>query len=284
VTSQSEELLTLLNDTEAHDSLDDEKLCQLTFLGIGVYGMSNNQTMIAPLMSLYRVFSRKIDAKEKLELYRAIQDKLLEREISVNALLPFMLEECNFTIASSAALDYAVCRPLTDDDPMSGPRDIIDMINKDASECRVGLLAGLLLLGDSRVNELLWGVRSVLRDDEIRLLAQCRSGFLYQSTIEFYLRWLESLSGDYSDGIFGSVASGLLLSRENLMIEKVFETERIFPVPEERSPSLIRSKYELDEFAELIADRLIALEIKEPPPKVLPEVLRAWRIEGYGMH
>jgi hypothetical protein len=120
VTGQSEELLTLLNDTEAHDSLDDEKLCQLTFFGIAVYGISNDQTMIGPLMSLYRVFNGKIDAKEKLELYRAIQDKLLEWEISVNALLPFILEECNFTLASAAALDYAICRPLNDNDPMKG--------------------------------------------------------------------------------------------------------------------------------------------------------------------
>ena len=73
--------------------------------------------------------------------------------------------------------------------------------------------------GDSRVNKLLWDVKSILDGAEIQRLASCRSGFLYQSTIEFYLSWLESLDGDYLDSVFGSVASGLLLSRENLMVE-----------------------------------------------------------------
>jgi len=97
-------------------------------------------------------------------------------------------------------------------------------------------------------------------------------------------KWLESLDGDYLDSVFGSIASGLLLSRESLMIEKVFDTERIFPAPEEGMPSSIRTEYKLDEFADMIADRLVVLEKKEPPPKVMPEVLRAWRIQGYGLH
>lgn len=284
MTDQYVEMLALLHDVEAHDALDDEKLCQLTFFSIAIYGISNHQDMINPLGSLYGLFRARIDDEERLNLYRAIQDKLLEQQISVNALLPFLLKESSFTIASSAALDYAVCRPLNDNDPMSGPQDIIDMINAGASCCRVGLFAGLLLLGDSRVNKLLWDVKSILDNSEIQQLARCRSGFLYQSTIEFYLSWLESLDGDYFDSVFGSVASGLLLSRENLMVEKVLQTERIFPVPDEGLPSVILNEYSLEEFASLIADRLIALEQNEPPPKVMPEVLRAWRVEGFGLH
>jgi len=70
--SQSDDLLALLNDTEAHDSLDDGDLCELTYFGVAVYGMSNNPAMVRPLMSLYRIFSSKIDAEEELELYRAV--------------------------------------------------------------------------------------------------------------------------------------------------------------------------------------------------------------------
>mgnify|MGYP004197177263 CR=1 FL=1 len=36
--------------------------------------------------------------------------------------------------------------------------------------------------------------------------------FLYAATIEFYLDWLEERDGDYDDGIFGSLASGLVMT------------------------------------------------------------------------
>ena len=65
------------------------------------------------------------------------------------------------------------------------------------------------------------------------------------------------------------------------MLEKVLQTERIFPVPDEGLPSVILNEYGLEEFASLIADRLMALEQNEPPPKVSPEVLRAWRVADF---
>jgi hypothetical protein len=284
MSDEAKRLYELLQDPSSYDTLEYEELCTLTYFGISLYGKANQEDMIRQLIPLYKVFRTKVERNERQNLHCAIQNQLIEREISVNAILPFMLEEPDFSICSTAALDYAVCRPLTDGDPMSGPREVSEMILQGCSDCRAGLFAGLLLLGDTRVNNLLWEIKDIFSGSEIRQIAKCRSGFLYKATIEFYLDWLECLEGDYYDMNFGSVASGLVLARENLMMEQVLDCERVFPAPIDGPPSVVHKQYELQDFAETISDRMLALEQQEPPPKVMPEVLRAWRVPGFSMH
>ncbi|MBT4701338.1 MAG: hypothetical protein HOB79_09705 [Rhodospirillaceae bacterium] len=284
MSDEADRLFELLQDPSCYEGLNHEDLRILTYFGISLYGKTNQDDLIGRLISLYQVFRVKIGRSERQNLHGAIQNQLLEGEISVNAMLPFVLEETDFSICSTAALDYASCRPLSDEDPMSGPGEVNDMILQDRPKCRPGLFAGLLLLGDVRVNRILWDTKDIFSESEIQQIAKCRSGFLYKTTIEFYLDWLESLRGDFRDRNFGSIASGLVLARENLMMEQVLDCERIFPVPRNAPPGLIRQQFDLPEFAETISDRLLALEMREPSPKVMPEVLRAWRIPRFTMH
>jgi hypothetical protein len=54
--------------------------------------------------------------------------------VSANALLPFIAEDKSPAVVSTAVIDYVSLPALTDNDPMSRPRDIIGMIQSGTLE------------------------------------------------------------------------------------------------------------------------------------------------------
>ena len=66
-----------------------------------------------------------------------------------------MLLDTDVAIISSATIDYASLGTLTDNDPMTRPRQIVDMVRKGSPRNSAAVIGGLLALGDPRVCELI---------------------------------------------------------------------------------------------------------------------------------
>jgi hypothetical protein len=278
-----DEVFALLDDSAGQAGLSDTQLVEFVYLAAVAYGVLCDQELILKLVSLYNIFASRIDLQDRTRTYRAVESAVEEQATSVNALLPFLMEEPEISLASTAALDFAVLCPLDNDDPLTGPRFVLREFEEGAAECRPGLFAGLLLLGDRRVTRLLWKHRDSLTREEVKLLVGAQSGFLFAATIEFYLDWLEERDGDHDDGIFGSLASGLMTMRQRTLSDTVLDAERIFPAQIEAG-STIRRRYTIDEYTQIIRDRLIAIEEKEVAPKIMHHALEAWGIGAYWLN
>jgi len=74
---------------------------------------------------------------------------------AATACVAFMMLEPDLGLASTATLDYASMAPLIDDDPMTRPRDALEMVGRGQAANPVAIVGGLLGLCDPRVCTLL---------------------------------------------------------------------------------------------------------------------------------
>ena len=265
-----------------NSSLDDIALCEIIR-----YGAFNDSAMIGPLAELYKnAVLPTLSEARRWNLYRQVNQLMDAVEfVSVNALLPFIAEEESQRIVSSAVIDYASLRPLTDNDEMSGPKDIIGMLESGFLKNSGAAFGALLHLGDQRVCKLLWNIKDDLSEDEIRIAVTCTTGFLYASSVEFEIDWMEAMDGDIKDGIFGLVASGLALQFKNNKFDMVLTGLRQFPAKknlteaEQKRNRELAKPISISEYTKKIAPRLYALERTEPPPRVMPQVLSIWGLQ-----
>jgi TPR repeat protein len=195
--------------------------------------------------------------------------------------LPFILEDDDAGIVSTATLDYVSVGKIPEGaDPMLLPRHTVELLGSRVIRNRGAVFGGLLNTGDPRVCELLWETRSTLTQDEINQACICNSGFIGSTTVEFYLRWLEEIVHSGRDDLFGKLASGLALIRRNVQTEFVFTGYRPFPYSSLKGEELRASlkPVPLDDYTREIAPRMLKLAFDEPQPKVMPEVLTIWGI------
>jgi hypothetical protein len=262
-------------------NFDDIILCEILR-----YGIFNDVKMIGPLAQFYEGSVVPNYAEEKRwELYRRIIGIVENVDIvSVNALLPFIAEDPSRRIVSTAVIDFVSLGPLTNNDPMSRPKDVINMIKSGQLKNRGAAFGGLLHLGDSRVCKLLWPIRSLLDKDDVKTSVNCSTGTLYSASVEFEIDWLEEVEGGKNDELFGLVASGLVLQKRNNKFDGVITGQRQFPAPKNPTPAEQEQGRELakpisiEEYTKRIAPRLYALERSEPPPRIMPRVLSEWNL------
>jgi hypothetical protein len=257
--------------------LDDVALCEILR-----YGVYHHEEMIQPLAQLYQDFVMKLPKDRRWELYRHVS-RIVEAssDIMANALLPFMVEDDDRQIASTAAINYVSLQGLADNDPMSRVKDVIAIIESGELRNEGAVFGGLLHIGDRRVCQLLLSLRESLDREAIREATNCQTGFIYAATAEFYIDWLEGLEGDRNDQHFGLVAAGLGLLKKRSQSDEVYTGQRPFPT---RSVSreewaVMRKPVPYSEYLKHIAPRMYALELAEPPLRVMPHVLAEWGLK-----
>ena len=243
------------------------------------YGFFNDAGMIAGLSRLYAEHATQLAPDVRMEMFRLIATLVQQTSaVSINAFLPFLVEDPDGSVVSTAAIDYVSIGPLSDGDPMSRVRDVIGMIVGERMKNPGAAFGALLNLGDDRVCRLLVPMRDGLDPETIDEIARTSTGFVYSATVEFYLDWLEGLDGDRQDRTFGTVASGLALLRRRSRLDLVLSGRRPFPAAAAKAEAwrAQQSATDINTYAQSIAPRLYMLERTEPPPRVMPVVLQTW--------
>jgi hypothetical protein len=269
------------DDAEARFSalktLDELLLCEVIR-----YGVLNQEEMIGPLAGFYRGPVMQMPEEQRFAIYRHVAGFVEHSSIvSTNAFLPFIAEDDEGRIVSTAVIDYVSLGPLTNGDPMSRVKEIIGMIESNMLENEGAAFGALLHICDGRVCDLLIPLRDSLDRIAVRNAVKCSTGFMHSAVVEFYLDWLEGMDGTDQDGIFGSVASGLGLLGKKSQSDQVYTGYRPFPTrgatPEQWKT--LQKPIALANYVKRIANRMYALERSEPPPRIMPHVLTAWGLQ-----
>jgi hypothetical protein len=259
------------------DNFEDIVLCEIVR-----YGVYNREEMISPLATFYRDLVMKMPEERRFGISRHIAS-LIENVsyVSTNALLPFIAEDNARRVVSTSVIDYVSLAPLTDNDPMSRVKDIIGMIESGTLKNDGAAFGALLNLGDERVCRLLLPLRDALDHDAMNEAVKCSTGFMYDSVVDFYLTWLEGMSGDDQDGAFGIIGSGLGLLKKMSRTDLVFTGQRPFPMRDVRTGQLKKTNkpIALNDYLKQISSRMYALERSEPPPRIMPHVLLEWGLQ-----
>ncbi len=248
------------------------------------YGIYNDIETLNRVASLYQNEFIDLPVIEKRSVYEFVTRAV--RHIggsAAGALTPFMMLERSTVIVSTATIDYVSMGSLVDDDPMSRPRDALELVKNGIPENPAAVVGGLLALGDPRVCELLRPLRSDLNDDDIAIIGKCHSGFVARCTVTFYIEWLEALVAGRdveSETQFGIVASGLYNLIHGNKFPFIANGLRPFPAPVDGNwPELQRE--DIGQFARSVSPRLLRIERQEGVPRIMPVVIRAFGLKPF---
>jgi len=254
-------------------TLDDLMACEALR-----HGIFNDWAALPSLRQFYNEIFLQAPVDRRREIYRHVA--MIVPQIggwSAGAMTPFMLLDPDMAIGSTATVDYASLGSLLNDDPMTRPKNAIRMIEKGIPKNPAAVIGGLLVLGDLRVCRLLVPLRASLDEHQVQTVTKCFSGITAKCVVEFYLDWLDELIDRREHeglSIFGHVAAGLYRLADARSVPFIVDGQRPFPVPRDAGWPGWR-QIDPQEFAASIASRILDLEAREAPPKVLPHAIRA---------
>lgn len=288
-----EELERLVEDPGRWAALDPDKLRHLLFFQALSYGLEPDEERIPVLMSLHALAVERLPAGARrqvvLHLARALERVHRQHEVRegagcTNALLPFLLEDPDPSVVSSAVVELSLLLPLENGDALTGPRYAHSLIGQVASEdAKAGILAGLLQLGDARLAPVVargWRQLGPEGRQTLALLIQAFRG-VQPLVVDFLLGWLEDEAHDARGAAFGVVAATLARAGRHAAEHGLTEWRRVFPVtdaPESQPLEDVR-ELSLEAFAPGIEARLARIADAESPPVLMPHVLSYWGFE-----
>ena len=287
------ELDALLEHPERWPEIEPDRLRHLLFYRCLSYGLHPDEAAIPTLMSLHRLAVERLHAAVRrqvvVHLARAIERVHREHQLEegagcTNALLPFLLEDPDPSVVSSAAMEMALLLPLEEGDVLTGPRYVRHLWKQvGADDARAGIVAGLLQLGDERLSPLVDGAWDELGHEgreTLALLVQAFHG-VNGLTVRFLVSWLEHEVRDSGSAAFGMVAATLARAGRHAEEHGVAEFERVFPLAHapQDAPAGAGRQLTFDEFRPSIAGRLVQVGRSEAPPRLMPHVLSYWGLD-----
>jgi len=273
----ADSFVTTLTASDQINGISINHLPEFTFHAISVYGLTNNSELIKPLMRLYPRFRQECQLSTREALYEQILEGVAARTLSVNALLPFLLEENSRELVSRSALDYLHLRPVEAGDELAGATEILRFVEHDHAQNGGALLGGLVLTGEKAVHDLVLNAYPIFNKKRwIDELARVTSGFTYSDTFELYLTWLEKLNADREDELFGSLAAGLVNTVRAHRTGEVITVKRTLGCSDDNSLEIIE-RVPIHRHFEQILPRLNSLRVNENPPGIMDQVIYLWR-------
>lgn len=268
-------------EPEEWENLVPEELSAVAFSLYTTYGRTRDVSMQPDVRKMHALLVERLPEADRLSLAQLIARFIEEvGATSEFSLLPFILGESSLQIISSTVIDYAMFMEGPESEDMPGPNFLIKQykFGKLPDVNRLGILAGLILLGDERLLPLVLGRWADFKDPSHRqYLAGVQSGFVSTLQVEFLLDWIENTS-DESE--IGGIAGGLGSMPRNSNNEVVTRLSRSFPYGRAGGDDPLRviQTWSFPEYEKLfLADRLKLIIECESEPKVLPMVLDLWR-------
>jgi len=267
-----------MGNPQTWPQLDNEDLRTLALLLFFHYGQTQDPLLRPRIERLFALIVNRFSANDRLALEQTVAGFVIKKQTGHQALLPFILGESNHHVIATAVIDFTSTVTPDAGDPLSTIKFFLARFTEapDGSPGKLGILCGLLLLGDERLLPLLKGRwRDLTSEDDRFELAAAMSGFVTTLQIEFLLDWLESTTLE-SD--IGAVAAAMARMPLDSLQSAVLRIERVFPATAAKSGEAVKKlrQWSFPEYAQIIKPRLLRLIEQEPEPKVIPAILASW--------
>jgi hypothetical protein len=204
----------------------------------------------------------------------------------------WLLSDPDFGVVSTAALESAQLMDTSDQDPLYGPRSILELATTATDPDRQSaIVTGLAAMGDGRVHALIddaWDRLACESQDEI---LQHMGGHLPKlASVEFLVSRVERATDDGEEGPIGSVVASLVqisdaageIAADSPFSGSVRDIERTFPswrTAADANVVTVRAVYTVADIGKRIGPRLVRLASGETYPRLIPLALRAWEAE-----
>jgi hypothetical protein len=270
-----------LEDGASWDPLDEDGIARLAHHALFFAGRGHGS--IGPLLeNFYPEYAKRVVAERRAEVFARVRS-LIHEGVLRGGILPIVLcHDGDAGIVSTAARDIAALDVV---EPATGTRgaDLVLRLVVTGTVANPGAaLGGLLARGDEAVTAKLGALRPALAlkwaDRALGAMASAPTGYVFASTVEFWLQWLEALAGQLPDTarVFDQVARALALQRETLVEQVVLRARR----PPCLGAETAALELPLAAFTASIAPRLRVLAGLAGESDGMRRALAAWLGEG----
>lgn len=211
----------------------------------------------------------------------------------VRVLHHWMLTDPHPDVVSTAALACAQVMKATGEDPLRGPRTVLDIAAASADQNRqAAIVTGLAAMGDSRVLALVGRHWARLgKEAQSAILENMGAQAPTVAGIEFLVARLEEAAENGAPWLAGAVVPSLVrLSHAACGVDAaspfagswVQDLHRVFPswsVPADADVVSVHAVYSVGDMGHLIGARLTRLAAREAYPRLVPLALRAYGLE-----
>ncbi len=143
---------------------------------------------------LYRQYLVSADVPDRENLYLKTLGAVIQGVVSSASLLPFVIFEPNRKLVSQAVCDFLMHRNCHLDDEFAGVHEVVEILVSNQAVNKGAILAGLVALGDRRVNAVARAARHLLTAEDIRSFSRYHINRIRSSSVEFCLDWLIELN------------------------------------------------------------------------------------------
>ncbi len=239
------------------------------------YGARPADAIEPELAAIYRSLVRTFDADRRVALLDRLGDAIELGRAPAKSLVPVILLDPDPAVVAAASAMLAALMPDRPGDPRPGLRYLLGLAALHERErVRGGILGGILGLGDRDAVSLV-AARWALLDRPTRLeIIQAAPNFPFAAVVDFFLDRLEEAVAERDEALIGALAGKLAgIAQAPTGFAYVVEIER-------QPAAEVAARWTFAAYGQAIAPRLRLLAAREPSPKVLPAVLRAWTAAG----
>lgn len=262
----------------------EEQLFDLLRVLFFCYGVEGDTSYISKISAVYKhAVSEGLDSETRLLLEGEMVGLVEADKVLPVVFLPFLVLDEDVPVTTKAAIDF-----VSSSDYLNGELyafgELRNLFSKSTLANRSAVFGALVAMGDEEVLAFLEDLRPQLSADEVRQAARVHTQFPQHRAIQYWLRWAKELVSSPSNDDqrnFGSCASALVLVLEYDIVGRVSSGKRNFPC--HKTPQAITREHEwsIDEYAEILAPDLYAIEAAESAPRLFSDVLRKWGLKPH---
>jgi hypothetical protein len=276
-----EQLDELMASDQWRDFEEDRLVDLLRFLFFG-YGYEGATSHVPNISKVYQhALAKGMDADTRAMLEAEMVQLVDSGKLLPVVFLPFLVLDDAVPITTKAAIDF-----VSSSDYVNGELyafgELRNLFSRSTLANRAAVFGALVAIGDAEVLAFLEELRPQLTADEVREAARVHTQFPQHRAIQYWLRWAKDLvsSPNHDDQrTFGSCASALILVLEHDTVGRVSAGKRNFPCHKTKQAITIEREWSIDEYAEILAPDLYAIEAAEAAPRLFSDVLRKWGLK-----
>lgn len=164
-----------------------------------------------PTAAAYRQSLETLPVTSREALYEEVLSEIDAHRVQPRSLFAFIILEPHPRLAAKAVRDFLGRRQCELAEEFAGVSELIAVITSPAVANRGAALAGLVLVGDRRINAIARAARGFLSPSDIRNFSRVQTTTIQCCTVEFCLDWLIELTQKYVRSAVDDLACALTL-------------------------------------------------------------------------
>ena len=246
------------------------------------YGTEGDTSYVSKISGVYKhAVSEGMDADTRMLLEGEMVGLVEAGKVLPVVFLPFLVLDEDVPITTKAAIDFVSSSGYVNGE-LYAFGELKNLFSHSTLANRAAVFGALVAMGDEEVMAFLDELKPQLNAEEVRQAARIHTQFPQHRAIQYWLRWAKELvsssTGD-DQRHFGSCASALVLVLEYDRVGRVSAGKRNFPCHKSPQAITIERVWSIDEYAEILAPELYAIEAAESAPRLFSDVLRKWGLK-----